>query len=570
MKRPILGALIGLLFLGSEGGVFSAVGQAQREGRRLAITIGNNAYPDSPLRACRNDARAIGKALQDVGFTVTFLEDATRQKIATTLSSVTSSLRQDDVFFFYFSGHGSQAEGENFLIPVDYDGDSVESLRLNSISANEVQRLSQRARVKILVLDACRTNPYARSRAGGDGLALMEARGTLIAFATGANQVARDGASDGNGLFTAALLETLKMPGLTVDEVFKRARQKVYAETNGQQWPAVYNDLTSDLVLKPGTTPAPPTPTSPPSSDIARREELALWESIKDLKNPRVFDDYLEKYPNGRFKVAAEARLAELGLVSPPSRPSAVPGLGPIDPEEIDLAGPFTLLLEKTPEIHGQKFLQFPDLAAMVEYLKDDPDWKNGEYSMTSLAAGEDGILLVLSRLTNEAQSYVYGDEFPKDEVKKKWDEGYRITEVGVVPGQWFVILTKNSGFGSQNYWIQDAWPADFIKKQWDTGQRITQARWRDGKYLVVTSECLGRKISMQRWKKGWDEAWVQESRDKGLVISLVVPSSNEIHYIMSEFERDYDGLRITDDKRFPAADLAAKLAEGYWLTFLY
>ncbi|MBM3312401.1 MAG: caspase family protein, partial [Candidatus Aminicenantes bacterium] len=449
MKRLILGALIGLTLLGPPGGGFSGVGEPQREGRRVAVVVGNNAYPEAPLRACRNDARAVGRALQEVGFAVTLLEDGSRQKIADALSSAASSLRPDDIFFFYFSGHGSQAEGENFLIPVDYDGDSVEALRLKAISANDVQRLTQRARVKILVLDACRTNPYARDRAGGNGLALMEARGTLIAFATGANQVARDGASDGNGVFTAALLETLRSPGLTVDEVFKRARQKVYAQTNGEQWPAVYNDLTSDVVLKPGTEPAGPGPASSPGSDIARREELALWESIKDLKDPRVFQDYLQKYPNGRFKVAAEARLAELGRVSPPARPSGVSGLGPIEAGEIDLSGPFTLLLEKTPDIRGQKFLQFADLESMVEYLKDDPDWKNGEYSMTSVAAGEDGLLLVLSKLTNEAQSYVYEDEFPKDEVKKKWDEGYRITEVGVVPGRWFVVMTKNSGFGS-------------------------------------------------------------------------------------------------------------------------
>jgi|GEM_PF-2271469 len=571
MKRHPLEIGAGILLLFLSGPEFSALGRQGSPGRRYAVVVGNNAYPGSPLRACRNDAQAIGRALQDVGFTVTFLEDATRQSIANTLSSMTSKLRSEDVFFFYFSGHGSQAEGENFLIPVDYDGDSVESLRLNSISANEIQRLSQRARIRILVLDACRTNPYARSRAGGDGLALMEARGTLIAFATGANQVARDGSSEGNGLFTAALLEALKMPGLTVDEVFKRARQKVYAETNGQQWPAVYNDLTSDVVLRPGTPPSTPAKPSSQSGDLDRREELALWESIKDLKDPRVFEDYLQRYPNGKFKVAAEARLAELGVTPTPPRPTIPSGAGgPIEAEAIDLDGPFTLLLEKTPDIHDQKFLQFPNLEGMIGYLKDDPYWKNGEYSITSIAAGNDGILLVLSKLTNEAQSYVYAKDFPQDEVKTKWDEGYRITEVGVVPENWFVVMTKNSGYGSQNFWIQEKWPADFIKKQWDTGQRITHARWRDGKYVVVTSDCQGRKIAMQRWKKGWDEAWIKESREKGLVISLVIPATDETYYVMSEFPAGYDGVRITDDKRFPAEDLAKKMAEGFWLTFLY
>jgi len=117
--------------------------------------------------------------------------------------------------------------------------------------------------------------------------------------------------------------------------------------------------------------------------------------------------------------------------------------------------------------------------------------------------------------------------------------------------------MTKNSGYGSQNYWIQDKWPAEFIKTQWDAGQRITHARWRDGKYVVVTSEGQSRKIAMQRWKKGWDDAWVRESRDKGLVISLVVPGGEETYYVMSEFPGAYDGFRLSDDKRFPAADLA-------------
>jgi hypothetical protein len=571
MRRHLVGAAAGIVLAGLLAGGFAAVGAGQQGGRRLALVVGNNAYPASPLSACRNDARAMARALGEVGFAVTLLEDATFQKLADTMGTMAGAVRPEDVVFFYFSGHGSQAEGENFLIPIDYRGDTVEALRLGTISAGLVQKLFQRARVTVLVLDACRTNPYARDRAGGRGLASMEARGSLIAFATGADQVALDGTSEGNGVFTEALLETMRKPGLTVQEVFRQARQKVYAATNGKQFPAVYDGLIGDLILRPGGAAPAPTQTIPGGTDLARRAELALWESIKDLKDPRVFEDYLDKYPDGKFRVAAEARLAELRGAAEPPRPSPTsPALGPVPAEEISLDGPFTLLLEKKPAISDQKFLQFADLETMKGYFQDDPYWKKGEYSITSVAAGNNGILVVLSKLGNDAQAYVYGEEFPKDDVKKRWDEGYRITEVGVIPGRWFVVLSKNSGYGGQYYWINETWPADFIKKQWDAGQRITQARWRDGKYVVVTSECQGRKIGMQRWKKGWDDAWVKEARDKGLVISLVVPGKDEVYYVMSEFEGEYDGFRLTDEKRFPAADLAKKLAEGYWVTFLY
>ncbi|MBM3294414.1 MAG: caspase family protein [Candidatus Aminicenantes bacterium] len=211
MKRRNPGVIAGvLLLILLSGAKFSASGRQGNPGRRYAIVVGNNAYPDSPLRACLNDARAIGRALQDVGFTVTFLEDATRQKI--------------------------------------YDGDSVESLRLHAISANEIQRLSQRARVKILVLDACRTNPYARSRAGGDGLALMEARGTLIAFATGANQVARDGSSEGHGIFTAAR-----------------------SFSSSPAWPRPSNTSRTIPTGKTGSTPSPPSPPGTTGSSSSYR-----------------------------------------------------------------------------------------------------------------------------------------------------------------------------------------------------------------------------------------------------------------------------------------------------------
>lgn len=234
-------------------------------GRRVALVIGIDNYPRSPLLNARNDARAMASSLRELGFTVTLLEDITRSQMVGSVSAFSEALQPDDVAFFFYAGHGVQLEGENYLVPADFDGASSTAARLNTLPVGELQSALGRAKVSVIVLDACRNNPFANARSGGRGLAPIEARGNIIAFATGAGQTASDNSAAGNGLFTEQLLATLREPNLPLRDIFYRVRQRVYQATNGQQFPAVYDGLLGEIVLRPDPTagPVPPVAVAP-------------------------------------------------------------------------------------------------------------------------------------------------------------------------------------------------------------------------------------------------------------------------------------------------------------------
>ncbi len=305
-------------------------GRGEAAGRRVALVVGNDAYRAAPLRNAVNDARAMAGVLEELGFDVERVENGTEQELSAAVTRVAERLTPADVVLFYFAGHGVQVEGENYLVPVDFQGNSESAIRLGSLRVSDVQRELADARVAMLVLDACRNNPFAGTRAAGGGLASMEARGTLIAFATGAGQTASDNPAGQQGLFTQELLAALREPGLAVSDVFRRVRQQVYAASNGTQWPAVYDDLLADVMLRPSGGPDEiATSTSDP--DLALRAEVALWESIAGGSEPALFEDYLRQYPGGRCSVVARTRLAELRSAPPlaptPPRPAERPAV---------------------------------------------------------------------------------------------------------------------------------------------------------------------------------------------------------------------------------------------------
>jgi uncharacterized caspase-like protein len=243
---------------------------------------------------------------------------------------------------FYFAGHGVQVEHENYLIPTDYSGQTESSLRLDAVSAADVQEMLSPARVAMLVFDACRNNPYRGIRSGGTGLAPMEARGTLIAYAAGAGEVAADAAADAsNGLFTAKFVEALSQPGLTATDLFRQVRREVLEESNDRQWPAVYDDLLSDFVFRPaagGVAAVEPLDAVPPAVAIerqalTRQQETLFWESIRDSQDPSDFEAILRQFgPNGTFAPLARNRLR--GLRASASAAAAAPTARPVDPPE--------------------------------------------------------------------------------------------------------------------------------------------------------------------------------------------------------------------------------------------
>lgn len=313
-------------------------------GRRVALVVGNDAYTAlDPLRNAVNDARAVTRALRGVGFTVTLKENATRAQLEGALADFAESLSEDDVALFYFAGHGVQVEQVNYLLSAGYAGNSRADLRLTALPAAEVVEMLRPARVAMLVLDACRNTPaaYRGVRASGGGLAPMEPRGTLIAYAAGAGQPALDALAPGsrNGLFTGKLVEALRVPGLTANELFRQVRREVSAASDEKQRPAVYDDLDYPFYFRPPPATATAgggggTASSGGVTDalesVSRRQENLFWQSVESNPTVARYEAYLAQYPNGAY-----AALARLALADPPRPRPAVdrPGSRPsVDP----------------------------------------------------------------------------------------------------------------------------------------------------------------------------------------------------------------------------------------------
>jgi Caspase domain len=263
------------------GGAVSAAAQAAREENRIALVIGNSAYRESPLRNPVNDARAMTKTLRDLGFTVLAHENATKRTMETAVIEFGRKLADGGVGLFYYAGHGLQVRGRNFLVPVDAEIDSEAATRIAAVDVDLLleQMAEARNRVNVVILDACRNNPFERKLRGASrGLAPVDAaRGTLVAYATAPGSVAADG-EGANGLYTEELLQALRVPGLKVEEVFKRVRVAVTERSKGAQTPWESSSLTGDLVVNGTvnvTTAASPAPPSTTDRLAARPPALA-------------------------------------------------------------------------------------------------------------------------------------------------------------------------------------------------------------------------------------------------------------------------------------------------------
>jgi uncharacterized caspase-like protein len=277
----------------------SADAQATREEPRIALVIGNSTYREVPLRNPVNDVRAMAKTLRELGFTVLAHENANKRTMETAIIEFGRRLVDGGVGFFYYAGHGLQVRGHNYLVPIDAEIDSEAITRVAAVDVDLLleQMAEAKNRVNIVILDACRNNPFERRLRGASrGLAAVDAaRGTLVAYATAPGSVAADG--DGaNGLYTEELLQALRVPGLKVEEVFKRVRIGVAERSRGAQTPWESSSLTGDLVVNVTvnvTTAAVPAPA--PSAD----REALFWSSIKDGTDPAGFEAYLKQYPAG-------------------------------------------------------------------------------------------------------------------------------------------------------------------------------------------------------------------------------------------------------------------------------
>jgi uncharacterized caspase-like protein len=308
---------------------------------RVALVIGNNAYPNLPsnqqLVNAISDARATRDILKGLGFEVLYGENLDRRGMVDRLFELTSRLSADDTAFFFFAGHGVSFSGANYLLPVDIPAPRAsgraEEGRLADQAIAETQIIERvtasGAAVTVLVLDACRDNPLQSSdrRSIGSTRGLGQgnpARGVFSIYSAGHGQAALDrlGSDDRNpnSVFTRVFLEKLKTPGLSLQTVALQTRSAVVDLTRKlghDQFPAYYDQLIGGEVYLAGLpsaassqgAPAQAAPQARPDPDAAARGDYALAERT----NTRAaWDAFLQRYPAGYYAELARSQRDKL------------------------------------------------------------------------------------------------------------------------------------------------------------------------------------------------------------------------------------------------------------------
>lgn len=270
--------------------------------RRVALVIGNSSYANAPvLPNTVNDAQDMAAALRKIGFEVVDGVNLDKRGMDLAVTRFARLAQDADAVMFYYAGHGLQFNGENHLVPVEARVEDEISVQYETTRLNDVMTaLNFSKGVKIMVLDACRNNPFVsqlakrqatRGFAVGTGLApVARAQGMVIAYATQANDVAADG-NGRNSPFTAALVREIDQPGLEVATLFRRVQKSVYDATNGRQTPELSLSLLGDFYLNRAET----------DSDV--------WGRIRTSEDPAAYHDFIARYPTSFFTIDARTRL---------------------------------------------------------------------------------------------------------------------------------------------------------------------------------------------------------------------------------------------------------------------
>ena len=228
--------------------------------KRVALVVGNSEYHDNSMKLANpsNDAKDIAARLSKLGFTVVRSLNQTKQGMDKAIQTFSSRAKGADVALFFYAGHGIQYQGDNYLVPVDAQLPSEEYVKYNCTNANIVLDVMESlgCSMKIVILDACRNNPFARSwyrSTGGGGLGVMNApKGTFIAFSTSPGDVALDGTNgERNSPYTTALLQTLDKHGLSITDFFQEVLELVATATNERQTPWTSNSFRGKFVFNP-------------------------------------------------------------------------------------------------------------------------------------------------------------------------------------------------------------------------------------------------------------------------------------------------------------------------------
>jgi hypothetical protein len=361
---------------------------------RLALVIGQSAYRSVPaLPNPANDARAVTQMLTDSGFEVSTAADLSQGQMREAVSDFAGKVAAkgaDTVALVFYAGHGLQIDGENFLVPIDIDPKREADIPIQAVRLNDILNTltSVPSKMRILMLDACRNNPFPDLKTAGSGLAIVDAKvgapGTFLSFSTSPGAVAEDG-SGSNSPYTNALLAAGKEQNIPIEQTFKRVRLAVNKVTEGRQTPWDSSSLTEDFRFS-GTSVAGPKPAEAPKKSVAewtrdlkgkpveaanelivadgtdeayeafaglfpqtalgrlardwlvRHRRMVAWNDAVLINTASGYRSFLEKFPDS--DLSATARKLELRLRNRPEFTPAVAAANAALPQNVALAGP--------------------------------------------------------------------------------------------------------------------------------------------------------------------------------------------------------------------------------------
>lgn len=296
---------------------------------RVALVIANSAYQNvAKLKNPNADGALVADALRRSGFTsVEVVRDLDKAGMDAALQRFGNKADSAEIAMVYFAGHGIETSGRNYLIPVSAKLLRDRDAEFEAVALDSVLRVTEGARMRVIILDACRENPFdssmartSGSRSVSRGLSRVEPEGnTLIAYAAKAGSLAADGGG-ANSPFATALAKRLVEPGVEVRLLFGKVRDDVLAATGRQQEPFTYGSLSgtefyfvprAEAVGGGGNSPA---------------IEPLLWQSAMQLGTAESYQDYLNRFPNGVFAGQAKQNLARLAKVAQAAVATVVAG----------------------------------------------------------------------------------------------------------------------------------------------------------------------------------------------------------------------------------------------------
>ena len=344
-------------------GLALAAGSFSADAKRVALVIGNDSYQNAQvLSNARADAKAMAKALESSGFSVTLKQDLTLKSMKEALRAFKAEVAGGDEALFYFSGHGVQFEGSNYLIPIDVVAQSEEQVADDSVGLQRVldDLHDQKARFTLAIIDACRENPFKGAGRGLSrrGLApVTAATGQMVLYSAGAGQEALDRLgphdADPNGVFTRVFIREIKKPGVPADQILKNVRDQVVQmakSINHEQVPALYDQSIGEFYFNSKGPAAAVAQSDSRHVETAEEREQSYWDRIKDSNDPADFNDYKKQYPAGPHSGEAALLLRKLNRAPEPVavKLKAEPAAAPVHQAAAQAGSPVDLAVQGT------------------------------------------------------------------------------------------------------------------------------------------------------------------------------------------------------------------------------